>query len=138
MADEEKKDKRSLAEWMSGRNGSDALGICVLVVALLLIVINVFVRTFVLSGFSLLLMVYVCWRMTSRDVESREVENMVFLDFVSPIVPWFRHPGAAAKELREYKHLACPDCGQRVRVPRKKGKLRITCPKCGTKFEAKS
>ncbi|MBR3318033.1 MAG: zinc ribbon domain-containing protein [Atopobiaceae bacterium] len=138
MADEDKKKKRSLSDWMSGRNGADALGICVFVVAVILIIINVFVRTFILSGFSLLLMIYVCWRMASRDVEAREVENVVFLDFVSPIVPWFRHPGTAAKELKEYKHLQCPDCGQRVRVPRKKGKLRVTCPKCGTKFEAKS
>ncbi|MDO4798818.1 MAG: hypothetical protein Q4A01_12455, partial [Coriobacteriales bacterium] len=60
------------------------------------------------------------------------------LDFVSPVMPWFRNPGDAAKEFKGYKHLTCPECGQRVRVPRKKGKIRITCPKCHAKFEAKS
>ncbi|MBR3158696.1 MAG: zinc ribbon domain-containing protein [Atopobiaceae bacterium] len=130
--------KDKLAAWMEGRNGSDELGVSILMVALLLLIINLFVRSFVLSIFALLLIGYCCWRLSSRDVEARETENVVFLDFVAPIMPWFRNPGSAAKELREYKHLTCPECGQRVRVPRKKGKLRITCPSCHAKFEAKS
>lgn len=130
--------QQKIAVWLSGRNGSDELGICVLIVASLLLLINIFVRSIILSVCALLLIGYCCWRMASRDIEARETENVVFMDFVSPIMPWFRNPGAAAKELREYKHLTCPECGQRVRVPRKKGKLRITCPKCQTKFEAKS
>ena len=34
--------------------------------------------------------------------------------------------------------LKCPKCGQRVRVPRHKGKLLVSCPKCHTKFDARS
>ena len=141
MADESKPKQtlgQKIGAWMQGRNGSDALGVCVIVVAVLLLFINLFVKTFILSAFALLLMIYSCWRVTSKDVEARETENSVFLDFVSPIVPWFRNPGGAAKELKAYKHLSCPECGQRVRVPRKKGKIRITCPSCKNKFEAKS
>ncbi len=138
MADEKSGVGSKIASWMEGRNGSDELGICVLVVALLLIVINVFVRTFILTAFALVLIGYSFWRLISRDVEAREGENVIFLDFVSPIMPWLKHPAEAAREVRAYKHLACPECGQRVRVPRKKGKIRITCPKCSAKFEAKS
>lgn len=138
MADEKTDVKQKVTTWMSGRNGWDELTVVVFVVALLLVVINVFVRTFILSIFALLLMGCVVWRVLSRNVEERETENAVFLDFVSPILPWLRHPVAAAKEVRTYKHLSCPECGQRVRVPRKKGKIRITCPKCQAKFEAKS
>lgn len=130
--------KQKLAEWMAGRNGSDELGICVAVVALLLLLVNIFVHSIILSVFALLLIGYSCWRLFSRNVEARETENVVFCDFVSPILPWFRNPAAATKEFHDFKHLACPECGQRVRVPRKKGKIRITCPKCQAKFEAKS
>ena len=138
MADEKKDFKQKVGTWMSGRNGWDELTVFVLSIAIILMLVNVFVRTFILSIISLVLMVYVCWRILSRNAEEREVENSVFLDFVSPIIPWFRHPAAAAKEVRTYTHLSCPECGQRVRVPRKKGKIRITCPKCQAKFEAKS
>lgn len=130
--------RQKLAAWMEGRNGSDELGTCVLAIALILLVLNLFFHTFVLSIVALFLAGYSCWRLSSRDVEARETENVVFLDFVSPLMPWLRNPGGAAKELRKYKHLTCPECGQRVRVPRKKGKLRVTCPSCQAKFEAKS
>ncbi len=130
--------QQKLAEWMNGRNGPDELGVSVTMLAVVMLLLNIFVQTFVLSIIALLLIGYSVWRLLSRDVESRETENVVFLDFVSPVMPWFRNPGGAMTELRDYKHLACPECGQRVRVPRKKGKIRITCPKCQAKFEAKS
>ena len=130
--------QQKLAEWMNGRNGPDELGVCVTMLAVVMLLLNIFVQTFVLSVIALLLIGYSVWRLLSRAVESRETENVVFLDFVSPVMPWFRNPGGAMTELRDYKHLACPECGQRVRVPRKKGKIRITCPKCQAKFEAKS
>ena len=31
--------------------------------------------------------------------------------------------------------IKCPNCGQQVRVPRDKGRIRITCPKCHTQFD---
>lgn len=41
-------------------------------------------------------------------------------------------------EIKHYKYLICPQCTQRLRVPRGKGRLRVTCTRCGNKFEAKS
>ena len=32
----------------------------------------------------------------------------------------------------------CPSCKEVVRVPRGKGKIRITCPRCGYAFEKKT
>ena len=36
------------------------------------------------------------------------------------------------------RHFRCPKCHQKVRVPRGKGKIQITCPKCGEKFIKKT
>lgn len=36
------------------------------------------------------------------------------------------------------KYIKCPTCGQTLAVPKGKGKIRVTCPKCGTKVETKS
>ena len=74
----------------------------------------------------------------SKNVEARRNENELFLDHAGRFRPWLRNPSAALKEARTYKHAVCPDCGQKVRVPRGKGKLRVTCPKCHKKFEVKS
>lgn len=31
--------------------------------------------------------------------------------------------------------IKCPNCDSKLRVPRNKGKISITCPKCSTSFE---
>lgn len=36
------------------------------------------------------------------------------------------------------KYFKCKNCGQILSVPKGKGKIRVTCPKCGTKVEMKS
>lgn len=41
-------------------------------------------------------------------------------------------------EIRKYKYLICPQCAQRLRVPRGMGKLRVTCTRCGNRFETRS
>ena len=37
-----------------------------------------------------------------------------------------------------YCYYYCPNCKQQVRVPAGKGKVRMTCPRCGEKFETYS
>jgi len=38
----------------------------------------------------------------------------------------------------KYRYFTCPACKARLRVPRGKGKIKLTCNKCGNKFEKKS
>lgn len=127
-----------LAAWLRGRNGSDELATFVIVVALLLVLLNLFLQSLIISIIALVLMVYAWWRMSSRNLEARENENGVFCEFIGPLRPWLRNPARAATEMRSYKHLKCPECGQRVRIPRGKGKIRVRCPKCQNKFEART
>ena len=39
---------------------------------------------------------------------------------------------------KTYRYFSCPHCRQQVRVPKGRGKISITCPKCGTQFIKKS
>lgn len=39
---------------------------------------------------------------------------------------------------KEYKIYKCPKCGQKIRVPRHKGKIAIRCRKCGEEFIRKT
>ena len=39
---------------------------------------------------------------------------------------------------RQNRYYGCPSCGQTVRVPRKKGRISIKCPRCGQRFEKKT
>lgn len=124
--------------WLRGRNGADELANFAIVVALILVIVNIFTRTFFLSILALLIMAYAWWRMSSKNVAARSRENRAFVGLLGPLRPWVRNPSAAFAEARAYKHFKCPSCKQRVRVPRGKGKIRVRCPKCQERFEARS
>lgn len=129
---------RKMAEAMRGRYGADELGNLLDFIAFILLIIDIFVHQTWLLLVALALVVYVGWRMMSKNIEARRNENEFFLDHAGPLKAWLRNPQAAAQEARTYKHAVCPNCGQKVRVPRGKGRLRVTCPKCKKKFEVKS
>ena len=126
---------RKMAEAMRGRYGSDELNNLLNAIVLVLLIINIFAQQ---TWLLLIALALVGWRIMSKNVEARRNENELFLDHAGRFRPWLRNPSAALKEARTYKHAVCPDCGQKVRVPRGKGKLRVTCPKCHKKFEVKS
>ena len=134
MADIDKK----LRELMRGRNGADDIALVSVTVAILLAVINLFAKTRVLSALGLALVIYGVWRTLSKDTQRRARENAAFVRRLGPVRRWVKNPKAAFEEARSFKHAKCPNCGQGVRVPRGKGKVRVTCPRCGTRFEERS
>jgi hypothetical protein len=79
-----------------------------------------------LTMLSYVLMGWAIFRMLSRNTYKRYQENKKYLRFVEQIRD------------REHKYFDCPRCRQPVRVPRGKGKIAITCPKCREKFIKKT
>lgn len=130
--------QRKVSDWMRGRQGPDDLAIFCVNLAFVLVIINLFASALWLNAVVLALVIYAFFRMQSKNLGKRARENESFLKALGPARPWFQNPKAAWGEFRAYKHVKCSSCGQKSRVPRGKGKLRVTCPKCGTKFEVKS
>ncbi len=146
------------ANFMMGRNGMDALNLGMLLGAVVLSAAGVFVRGEaaynVLRILSTLLIVVAVWRMFSRKLEARRRENERFLAVAAGArtklanlfggVRGDRHGGV--RSVRGYgvrgdgthRYYTCPSCRNRLRVPAGKGKIEITCPKCGTRFAGKS
>lgn len=130
--------QRKMMEWLQGRQGPDDLAVFSMNLAIVVVVVNLFARVSWLGWVALLLIAYSMFRIQSRNLGSRARENEAFLKALGPARPWVQNPRAAWAELRAYKHVKCTSCKQRVRVPRGKGKLRVTCPRCKTKFEVRS
>lgn len=130
--------QRRLSEWLRGRQGPDDLAVFSVNLAIVIVLVNVFARTGWLGWVGLALVAYAMFRIQSRNLGARARENETFLRALGPVRPWVQNPRAAWAELRAYKHVRCTSCRQRVRVPRGKGRLRVTCPRCKTKFEVRS
>ena len=119
-----------LLRFMEGRYGPDKLNSFLLWTAVILMVIGLFIPS---ATVKLILMAvyYTLWgwsifRMLSRNTYRRYRENRRFL----LLIDRFKD--------RQHRYFDCPSCRQSVRVPRGKGKIAITCPKCREKFLRKT
>lgn len=116
--------------FMAGRYGSDKLNTALLLVAVVICLVSLFIP-FPMVKLAMMavyysLMGYALFRMFSRNIYKRYQENRKYLQFLEKLRD------------REHRYYDCPKCRQQVRVPRGKGKIAITCPKCKEKFVKKT
>ena len=123
---------------MLGRYGQDELGKFILSLSLILLVINLFVKTAALSAAALVLIIYSYYRIFSRDISARYAENKKFLTSLDPLRRKFFSSKNKYDNRKVYKYIKCPKCKFEMKVPKNKGKIRVTCKKCGEKFIVKS
>ena len=125
---------------MAGRNGNDQLNIFLLIVDVVLIVLSTVWRSAsgVLYPLVLALLVYIYFRMFSRNVYKRREENGKYMRFKYRVDAALRLRKERWVQRKDYKFFTCPSCRTSLRVPRHRGKVKIVCRKCGTSFFGKT
>ena len=115
---------------MSGRYGTDRLNMVILcaglVASILSVIISVQPFNLIFWALSYGLMIWAICRSLSRNTYKRYLENRKFLQVYDRLKD------------RQHRYFDCPKCRQTVRVPRGKGKISITCPRCKEKFVKKT
>ena len=134
----------AMARFMYGRNGTDQLNWAILVIYLVLWVIRILVSALdvtvaamIIDVIMFLLAVVLLWRTFSKNLAKRRAENQRFVNWWWPIKNRFA-AAKARKADKAHKYFTCKNCKTICRVPAGKGKIVITCPKCGHKIEGKS
>ena len=132
--------REKIIRFMQGRYGSDKLSNFKLIAAFILIFVSMFlgVNGFILSGLGLALVVLTYVRMFSRNVQKRYAENQAFLKVYNKVKGFFTRQIGYMKQRRTHHIYSCPNCKQKLRVPRGKGNIMITCSKCHTQFKKRS
>ena len=119
-----------MRRFMAGRYGTDQLNMAILGAGLVLCIISMFIRipqlNLLMTTISYALVFWAVFRTFSRNTYKRYQENRRFTFFLQRIKD------------RDHRYFTCPKCCQSVRVPRGKGKISITCPKCREKFVKKT
>ena len=127
-----------LRRMMYGRYGSDQLNVAMLVLSIALLLVSRLLRIRIFSWFSFILLVLCYLRMFSRNITRRHEENQKFLRYWFPMRErWYRMTDNL-RDCRTHRHFKCRNCGQKLRVPRGRGKVSITCPRCGNQFLGKT
>ena len=125
-----------LHAFMGGRNGFDRLSIGLIVLAFILYALA-FLSPFV-AIFALAIAAYAVWRAFSKNMAKRREENYRFTRISGDIKDAFTQWKFRRQQKKQYRFITCPDCKSKLRLPRGKGKISITCPKCGLKFKGKT
>lgn len=125
-------------KFMRGRYGVDQFSFALLIGYFCFTIVGSFVRIQVLSYIGILLFVYCWFRILSKQTYKRSLENTKFLQAVYPIRVWLQLQRKKYVDRKAFKYYKCPKCQQYLRVPKGKGNIVITCPKCRTKFEKRT
>ena len=125
-----------LRRFMMGRYGADQLTFATLLLSMVLVMFTRG-RLWPLSVVGFLLLGWAYFRMLSRNISARARENGVFLRY------WYRVKNGWMKltgrlQDRVHRYYRCPQCRQQLRVPRGRGKIVITCPRCHHEFVRKT
>ena len=118
--------RTGLRRFMEGRYGTDKLNMAILLTGLacsiLASILPGAVTKLTFTTVSYILMGFAIFRTLSRNIYKRYEENRKFLLFFQKLKD------------KDHRYYNCPRCRQQVRVPKGKGKIAITCPKCKEKF----
>ena len=118
----------SLARFMYGRYGNDQLNRFFLVLYLIFWVLSMVFRGWtglIFYALTTLTMVWMLFRMFSRNIPRRQAENR-----------WYLHQITRLKDIRRYRYRRCPHCRGMLRLPIKRGRRTVTCHRCRGQFKA--
>lgn len=130
--------KERMQRFMAGRYGNDQLNQFIFIVAIISMVLEIITRQSLFYTLTLVLLILAYVRVFSRNINKRYEENMKFLQKKDAILNKFRKQKYYAAQRRNFHIYTCPQCKQKIRIPKGKGRISITCPKCRTSFIKKS
>lgn len=134
MQDFLEKIRSAMSNFMYGRYGADQLGLTLLVIAIIFSFLAIPFSSY-LNIVSLLLAIVAVVRLLSRNIPARRSENRAFLTFFAKPINWVRRQYKKWTNRKTKAYVRCPYCHAEFALPKGKGKLRATCPKCGQKSE---
>ena len=130
--------KEKFYRFMQGRYGNDELSKFLVGVSMVFIILNLLTKSGIFNLLFWVCLIYSYFRMFSKNHSARYAENQKYLALKNKwAYKWENH-----KRMREQKKIYhiynCPYCKQKIRIPKGKGSIIITCPKCKQEFGKRS
>ena len=130
--------REKFRQFMIGRYGTDGLNQFLSVASLVLLLIAIVSRIRLFTWLGVALLGFCYYRTFSRNISKRTEENYKFYTLKDRVGSKFRGLKEQWANRKIYHYYRCPQCRQKLRVPRGRGRIQISCPRCGTQFIKKS
>lgn len=120
--------------WMVGRRGPDELMYALFAAGFVLLFASLMFRFPPLAILAWALVLGAYFRFFSKSLDKRWRENQRFLALGRRMQQYGAFCSHRWRNRKAYRYYKCPQCHQRLRVPKGRGNLEITCPRCHTQF----
>ena len=130
--------REKLRQFMIGRYGTDGLNQFLSITSLVLLLIAIISRVNLFTYLGTALLIFCYYRTFSRNISKRTEENYKFYTLKDRVDNKFKGWKEQWANRKVYHYYRCPQCRQKLRVPRGRGRIQISCPRCGTQFIKKS
>ena len=127
-----------LRRFMAGRYGGDQLSMALLICSVILNFIAGLTDILLLTLIGYVPFGIAVFRMLSRNMAKRSMENYNFTRLMKPVYSWLMITRNRIRDLKTHRYFICPNCRQSLRVPKGKGKIVVICRRCKTEFKAKT
>ncbi len=117
-----------------GAYGADKLTKFILFIAAILLLLSYITPVGILYYVSFILLIYCYFRLFSKNIPMRYKENETFVKHADKFLNLFGDLKYNISQRKIYHIYKCPECKQKIRIPRGKGKIEVRCPKCGKTF----
>lgn len=128
---------QKLNKFLSGRYGTDDLSMFLCLITFIIILINIFFNNSILTIISFIIITLALYRTLSRNFFQRRKENNYYQRIKERILNFFTYQKRKYDDRHTHIYKKCPNCHQKIRLPLKKGKHTVKCPKCDNKFIVK-
>ena len=119
---------------MQGRYGMDELSKFLMAISIVMIILASLTRNSIVNLVSFIIIGFVYVRMFSKNFYKCSLQNQKYLKLRNKITGSWQNRISRFKQRKTYSFYDCPECRQKVRIPKGKGKVQITCPKCKAEF----
>ena len=126
-----------LIRFMSGRYGGDQLNQALIWICIAVAVLNLVFHSWVLYILGYALLIWMVFRMLSRNVYKRAEENRKFLRIWGRVKGFFVLQRNRLRDYKTHIYRTCPHCHAALRFAKRGGnakKAEVTCPRCGKQF----
>lgn len=133
--------REKLARFFYGRYGIDELYyflfILYFIIWFALVFIGFWPLRLALYALQAACIVWMFFRVLSRNVYARRKENAVFLKVWNPVKNFFILQKNRIRDAKSYRYRKCPHCKAVLRLPKRKGEHPVVCPRCKKRFNVK-